>query len=183
MIERQHLVEEHQASIGHSKLILRQRRQPLDLADDIVGKESHRARRERRQPRQPRRSVPAQRSLQLGENIALEAAPTSALLHRNRRAPRHNLLVRLDPDERITPNVFAALDRLQQKRLRLGCPLGRCATRRNAETGVSRSAVSVRYTGTSVCWRLNLTNSRAEGRAWADAGGMVVAPSYLEPRT
>ena len=75
MIERQHLVEEHQASIGHSKLILRQRRQPLDLADDIVGKESHRARRERRQPRQPRRSVPAQRALQLVKDIALEAAP------------------------------------------------------------------------------------------------------------
>ena len=80
MIERQHLVEEHQASVGHPKLVLRQRRQPLDLADDIVGKESHRAGGERRQARQPRRSVAAERLLQLGKDIALKAAPLAALL-------------------------------------------------------------------------------------------------------
>src|SRR6185437_9665353 len=47
------------------------------------------------------------------------------------------------------------------------------AMRRKADTGVSRSAVTVRYTGTRVCLRLSFRNSFAEGRELASTVGMA----------
>ena len=126
MIEGDHLVEEHQAGVRRAQLVLRQRRQPLDLPNDIVRKKSHRPGRERRQPGKPCRFMPAQGPLQLFKDVALKAAAAAllgrwALFDRDRRPSRDHLLVRLDADEGVASDALAAFDRLQQKRLRLLC--------------------------------------------------------------
>ena len=57
MVERQHLVEEHQAGIRNTQLIRRRLRQPLDLPHHVIAEKSHSSSRKRRQTRQPCRCV------------------------------------------------------------------------------------------------------------------------------
>ena len=119
VVEGEYLVEEHQAGVGHAEFVLGQRGQALDLADDVVAEESDGAGGERGQSRQARGRVAAERLLQLGEDVALEAAAIAALFDGDRRSARDDLLVRLDADEGIAADVLAALDRFEQKRLGL----------------------------------------------------------------
>src|ERR1700733_5034517 len=119
MIERKHLIKKHQAGIRYAQLILSHRRQPLNLPHHVIRKETHSSSGKRRQPRQSRRSMPTERLLQLLKNISLKLALAPPLTNRNPSPTRRHLLVRLNPDERIPPHMLAALDRLQQKSLRL----------------------------------------------------------------
>ena len=73
MIERQHFVEEHQASVGKAEFILCLRRKLFDLADGVVGENAHCAGRERRQARQPGRPVSPQGLPQHRKHIAFDA--------------------------------------------------------------------------------------------------------------
>ena len=118
MVEGQHLVEEHQTSIRNTKLILCQRRQFLDLTDNVVCKEAHSPSRKGRQRRQTCGSVSAKGLLQLVENIPFKDTFPASLAYRDPLSARNHLLVWLNADEGITPNMLAPFDRFQQKRLR-----------------------------------------------------------------
>jgi D-serine deaminase-like pyridoxal phosphate-dependent protein len=71
----------------------------------------------------------------------------------------------VDADEGVAADLLAVFDRLQQEALALGQ-----AARRKAETGVSRSAVRVRQTGTRVCSLARVRNSLRLGwTGWLEA--------------
>ena len=125
MVKRKHLVEEHQRGIGHAELVLRDRGQRFDLADHVVGEESDGARGKRRQALDARRGMAAQRLLERLEDVALDrrlrslAAIAPGLGDLERAAPGDDGAIGPNADEGVAPDLLAALNRLEQKALRL----------------------------------------------------------------
>ena len=130
------------------------RGQPFDLPHRVVSEKAHRAGGKGRHSRQPRRLVAAQRLPEHLKDVAFHRLGFLALGDGNLPPARHNALEGSQPDEGIAAHLLAAFNRFQQKALRLGQ-----AARRKAETGVSRSAVRTRQTGTNVCSRASARNS------------------------
>jgi len=63
--------------------------------------------------------VPTQRIAQDREDIALDVCRLLAFGDSDRPSPRHDPLVWIQPDERVTAHLLAAFHRLQQKALAL----------------------------------------------------------------
>ena len=119
MVEGQHLVEEEQAGVGHAQFVLGQLRQPLDLADGIVGEKAHGSGGEGRQALQPRGLVAAERAAQHGEDVALDLDDLLALGDGNLAAARHDALEGREADEGVAAHLLAVLHRLQHEALAL----------------------------------------------------------------
>ncbi len=115
MIEREHLIEKQQARVGNAEFVLGVFRQPLNLANRVVSKESDRARGEGRQSRQPCGIVPAERLAQHVKDVAIDLRGPFAFGDVNLPAARHDALVRSNADECVTAYLLAALHRFQQK--------------------------------------------------------------------
>ena len=79
MVEGQHLVEEEQAGVGNAQLVLGVAREPLDLADGVVGKKADGAGGEGRQACEACGLVAAQRLAQHVEDVAFDVGGPSGL--------------------------------------------------------------------------------------------------------
>ena len=121
MVERHHLIEEHQVSIRYPQFIGGQLRQTLDLSHHVVAEEANCSRGKRRQPRQRRRPMPTQGRLELLKDISFKAPRLCSLSYtsiadglpfRDNDPPtsRHHTPVRFDPDKSIPPYPLAAFD-------------------------------------------------------------------------
>ena len=72
------------------------------------------------------------------KNVALNTGSSPGFGDINLLAAGDNALIGIEPDERVAADLLTVFDRLQESTLALAE-----AARRKADTGVSRSAVSV----------------------------------------
>ena len=164
MIKSQHLIKKQQAGVWDSELIFRQCGQAFDLAHSVIGKKAHGAGSKWWQSRQPGWFVATQRVAQHSEDVAFNVrrfrsrgAQTPVIAIWRPRATMRLKGVR--PMNVYRPTCSPPSTDSSRKHSRSGH-----AARRKAETGVSRSAVRVRQTGTRVCVRARARNSLRLGK-------------------
>jgi hypothetical protein len=145
VIKGQQPVEEHQFAIRQREIVLGMFANFFQLPDHVVRKIADRPGSERRQTGNQCRLVLAQQLLHDLKDVALPPLALPSAFNLDGRTPRPHPHVRPRTQERVTADLLAALDRLQQKRVRLFSAIAR-----KAETGVSRSALTDFTTGTSV---------------------------------
>ena len=161
MIKGENLIEKEQAGVGDVQFVFGQRGQPLDLAHRIIGEVADGAGGEWGQPFQARGFVAAKRVAKNGKDVALKVRGLAALGDGDLAPAGHDAFERREADEGVATHLLAALNRFEQKAFVL-----RPGRAQKAETGVSRSAIRVRHTGTRVCVRARSRNSLRLG--WAE---------------
>lgn len=115
MIERENLIEKHEAGVGNSEFILGEVGQPLDLPHRVVGEKTNRASSKRWQAGQARGFVSAERRAQYLENVLFKMGDLAAFRNGDVPAARYDPLERGQTNEGVTPDLLAAFDGFEQK--------------------------------------------------------------------
>src|SRR5580658_7917237 len=119
VIESQHAIEEHQHAIGQGKIVFRVVADSFQLADSVIRKISDSPSSERRQASDRRRTMLPEQLLQHGQYAARALFTSLSALRHGIFAAGPHLQIRTSSEERIASDLFATLDGLQQKSIRL----------------------------------------------------------------
>src|SRR5579863_2115022 len=138
VIEGQQPIEEHQHAIGQGKVVFRVITDSFQLADRVIGKISDSPSSERRQAGNGRRTMLPEQLFQHGQYAARALFASLAELQHNVFAAGSDLQIGTCAEERIASDLFAALDRLQQKSVRLIGSNGKKGRDRRQQIGRDR---------------------------------------------
>ena len=119
VVKGQQAVEEHQFTIRQRKIVFRMLADLFQLPHYVVGKITNRSGGERRQAGDRGRLVLAQQQLYELEHVSFVPFAVPSAFNLDGRTPRPQAHVRPRSQKRVAADLLAALDRLQQKRVRL----------------------------------------------------------------
>ena len=179
VVEGQHLVEEEQAGIGDTELVLGFAGQPLNEAHCVIGEKADRARAEGWKACDARRFVAAECIAERCEGVAFKMRGALALGDGEVAAASDDALVGMNADEGVAAHLLAVFDRLQQKALALSP--GRAEESRNRGFQVGRERAVDRNEGVVLRQseelfaaglaglRVGFHMRQCNGRRWASA--------------
>ena len=121
MVEGEHLIEEHEAGVGHAEVVGGVLGQALDLADDVVGEEADGSGGEGWQAGNAGGIVAFEGVIPEGEDVAVDLTGARAFGDLDGAAARDELAIGLDADEGVAAEVFASFDGFEDEAFGLVC--------------------------------------------------------------